>query len=224
MSRRGLAWCAAVLVVMLPASCSPAGEEPAAPRDGAATASGRASTQAPSSPEEPSPGDAPDGSPQPTFTPPYQPRGDERAVELPAELPIEAPDSATAEEHAVLAAAGRFMASWDAVLFGAGDERSGILRTATDPQLARLLNYLAESAAKERVIVGEPTELELLAVSVIGDKAEVDLCTIMRDWIQYTGGTPEPQPEVERLILTMSLADGVWLASDTEQADPDPCA
>lgn len=226
MSRRALALSAAVLVVLLPASCSSAAEEPPGLTDGTATAPGTPPVSAVPSDEPTDPGDDPsEPAPEPgaAFTPPYQPPGEERVVELPGELPIDPPDGATDEERAVLQAAGRFMASWDAVLFGAGDEQSGILRTAVDPQLGRLINYLVESVSKQRVIVGEPTEIELRGVDVDDTTAEVDICTIMRDWVEYTGGTPEPQPEVERLVLTMSLVDGAWLASDTEQADPEPC-
>ncbi|WP_116947126.1 hypothetical protein [Jiangella endophytica] len=229
MSRRALVLGATVFVFLLPASCSSAGEEPAGLSDGTTTvpATESASAAPTDQPTETTvPGDEPAEpapEPGPTFTPPYLPPGEERTVELLTELPIEAPGDATDEELAVLQGAGRFMASWDAVLFGAGDEQSGILRTAVDPQLGRLLNYMIESVSKQRVVVGEPTQLVLRGVSVDGDAAEVDVCTIMRDWVQYIGGTPEPQPEVERLVLTMTLVDGAWLASDTEQADPAPC-
>ncbi|TDD72030.1 hypothetical protein E1262_04775 [Jiangella aurantiaca] len=226
MSRRTLVPGATVLAFLLSASCSSAGDEPESLTDEPSTGAVTTSASAP----PPGGGDSPDGgpsgpAPEPgaTFTPPYLPPDEERVIELPSELPIEPPDGATDEERAVLQAAGRFMASWDAILFGAGDEESGILRTAVDPQLGRLLNYLVESVSKQRVIVGEPTEIELRDVTVGDSTAEVDICTIMRDWVQYTGGTPEPQPEVERLLLTMTLVDGAWLASDTEQADPEPC-
>ncbi|SDU88124.1 hypothetical protein [Jiangella alkaliphila] len=225
MSRRVLALGATVLVFLLPASCSSAGEEPAGLGDGTATGPATASASLPSEPSD-EPDDSPSApAPEPgaTFTPPYQLEGEERVVELPSELPIEPPDGATDDERAVLQAAGRFMASWDAVLFGAGDEQSGIMRTAVDPQLGRLLNYLVESVSKRRVIVGEPTQIELRDVTVDDTTAEVDICTIMRDWVQYTDGAAEPQPEVERLVLTMTLVDGVWLASDTEQTDPESC-
>ncbi|WP_053207033.1 hypothetical protein [Jiangella muralis] len=226
MSRRALAVGAAVAAFLLPAGCSAAGEEPTGL--GSSTGSADVTTSASTVPSDPPTvaGDVPSApAPEPAaaFTPPYQPPGEERTVELSAELPIEPPDDATDDERAVLLAAGRFMASWDAVLFGAGDEQSGILRTAVDPQLGRLLNYLVESVSKQRVVVGEPTELRLRDVTVTDTTAEVDLCTIMRDWVQYTRGTAEPQPEVERLVLTLTLVDGDWLASDTEQADPEPC-
>ncbi|SDS07015.1 hypothetical protein [Jiangella sp. DSM 45060] len=226
MSRRALAVGAAVAAFLLPAGCSAAGEEPTGL--GSSTGGSAVTTSASAVPSDPPtvPGDVPSGpvtEPSAAFTPPYQPPGEERTVELHAELPIEAPADATDEELAVLRGAGRFMASWDAVLFGAGDEQSGILRTAIDPQLGRLLNYMVESISKQRVVVGETTHLVLRGVSVDDTTAEVDVCTIMRDWVQYIGGTGEPQPEVERLVLTMTLVDGAWLASDTEQADPAPC-
>ncbi|RIQ23282.1 hypothetical protein [Jiangella rhizosphaerae] len=223
MSRRTLVLGATVLALLFPASCSSAGDEPAGLADDTATGSVTSSQPATPSDQPDASPSAPEPEPGATFTPPYLPPGEERVVELPTELPIEPPDGATDDERAVLRAAGRFMASWDAVLFGAGDEQSGILRTAVDPQLGRLLNYLVESVSKQRVIVGEPTEIELRDVTVGDGTAEVDICTIMRDWVQYTGGTPEPQPEVERLVLTMTQVDGAWLASDTEQADPEPC-
>lgn len=225
MIRRTLVLGATVLAVLLSA-CSSAGEEPEG-------LTGDATTVSATTPPSAAPsgaGDDPDASPSrpapepgATFTPLFLPPDAERVVELPSELPIEPPDDATDEERAVLRAVGRFMASWDAVLFGAGDEQSGILRTAVDPQLGRLLTYLVESVTKQRVVVGEPTRIELRDITVGDGTAEVDICTIMRDWVQYTGGTPEPQPEVERLVLTMKLVDDAWLASDTEQADPEPC-
>jgi hypothetical protein len=239
MSRRLLALAVAAVAaatavgVAALAGCSAGGGEPSDP-SGSAAATTATATASPSAgaPSETAPSDDPDAAPapqdeprpSPTFTQPFLPPGEERVIDLPTELPIEPPPGATHDELAVLAAAGRFMASWDAILFGAGDEESGIFATSADPQLGRLLNYLAESVSKERVIVGEPTVIELHAVSVNGDTAEVDICTVMRDWVQYTAGTPEPQPEVERLVLTMTHDKHGWRASDTAQADPEPCA
>lgn len=226
MSRRLLALMVATAAF---AGCSSAADEPEGLADPTtATASGAASegetaAPAPSGHSDASPEPQEQPEPSPTFTQPFLPPGEQSVIDLPTELVIEPPDDATDDELAVLAAAGRFMASWDAILFGAGDEQSGIFTTSVDPQRTRLINYLVESVSKQRVIVGEPTVIELRSVSVRGDSAEVDICTIMRGWVQYTGGTPEPQPEVERLILTMDLDGDQWLASDTGQADPEPC-
>ena len=235
MSRRLLALAVAAataVVAAAPAGCSAEGGEPSGPPGSATGATTATASPSVSAPSETAPSDDPDAAPapdddprpSPTFTQPFLPPGGERVIDLPSELVIEPPPGATDDERAVLDAAGRFMASWDAILFGAGDDQSGIYATSVDPQLGRLLNYLAESVSKERVIVGEPTVIELHAVSVNGDSAEVDICTVMRDWVQYTGGTPEPQPEVERLILTMTHDEHGWRASDTAQADPEPCA
>lgn len=226
MSRRLLAFVAATAATVAFAGCSSAAEEPEGlpdPTVSASASAGETSGPAPSEQPDASPAPQDEPRPSPTFTQPFLPPGEESVVDLPTELVIEPPADASDDERTVLAAAGRFMASWDAILFGAGDEQSGIFATTADPQLGRLISYLVESASKQRVIVGEPTEITLRSVSVDGDTAEVDICTIMRDWVQYTGGTPEPQPEVERLVLTMTLRDGAWLATDTEQADPESC-
>ncbi|MBB5788255.1 hypothetical protein [Jiangella mangrovi] len=226
MSRRLLALVAATAAL---AGCSAGGDAPEGLSEPATTASASAPAGAT---DEPTPSDDPDTSPapqdeprpSPTFTQPFLPPDEQSVIDLPAELVIEPPDDATDDERAVLVAAGRFMASWDAILFGAGDEQSDIFATSVEPQLGRLLNYLVESVSKQRVIVGEPTVIELRSVSVTAETAEVDICTVMRHWVQYTGGTPEPQPEVERLLLTMTRDGDGWRASDTAQADPEPCA
>lgn len=231
MSRRLLELVAVAAASAVLTGCSSAGDEPSGLPGPTTTASASAPEWAGS--DTPEPTGEPDASPSspsggepepsPTFTQPFLPPGERSVIDLPAALVIEPPDDATEEERAVLDAAGRFMASWDAVLFGAGDEQSGIFATSADPQLGRLLNYLVESVSKERVIVGEPTVIELRSVSVHGTTAEVDMCALMRNWVQYTGGTPEPQPELERLLLTMTHEGGAWLATDTKQADPQPC-
>ena len=161
--------------------------------------------------------------PAPTFTQPHLP-GEPRVVELPEALALEPPADATDEETAVVEAVARFMASWNAVLFGAGVERSRIEQTATGAQLETLVDYAAESDQLERVIVGEPMRLRLLGVETGGSSAAADVCLEMIGWVEVTDGAAGPlMPSLERYVVSMARSGSQWRAIGTQQQDPTEC-
>jgi hypothetical protein len=137
---------------------------------------------------------------------------------------LEPPANATDQEAAVVEAVGRFMASWTAILFGAGVENSRIEQTAAGSQLESLVDYAAESDRLERVIVGEPMRLRLLGVDVVDTAAEADICLQMDGWVELTDGSAELMPSTERYVVSMARSGSDWLASSTQQQDPAECA
>jgi len=166
---------------------------------------------------------APIAEPVPSFAQPYLP-GEPSVVELPEALALEPPPDATDGEVAVVDAAARFMASWNAVLFGAGVEQSRIEHTATGVQLETLVDYAAESEKLQRVIVGEPMQLRLLDVEVAGSNADVDICLEMIGWVQVTDGATGPlMPSLERYVVSLTQSGSDWLAAGTQQQNPAEC-
>lgn len=161
--------------------------------------------------------------PNPSFTQPFVP-GEPSVIELREQLPIEVPDDATDEERAVLEATGRFMASWDAILFGAGEEEAGIYETATGEQLKRLIELGVETKMQSTVTVGEPTVIDLVDVTVDGDTAEVDVCITMKDWVEYAAGEPTQLDETERQLVTMVREGKTWRASNSSPQDASACS
>ncbi|TDE15767.1 hypothetical protein [Jiangella asiatica] len=224
MSRRAATL--AVLVAAALAGCSEPGDEP----EGLGGTTGTGTSSAEPDPTEPgSTGtsgneDSPEPEPSPGFTQPYLPEGEESVIELATELPIDVPDDATEEETAVLTAVGRFMASWDAILFGADPETARLAETATDPQFSRLVQYATESTMDQRVTVGEPTVVELMDIQVDDTTAEVDVCITMTNWVEYVGGEAEPLDAVERQVLTVKDVEGRWLVSDANPKGATGCS
>lgn len=160
---------------------------------------------------------SPVAEPAPTFTQPHLP-GEPRVVELPEVLALEPPQDATDEEAAVVHAVARFMASWNAVLFGAGVERSRIEQTATGAQLETLVDYAAKSDQLNRVIVGEPMRLRLLGVEVGSSSADADICLEMIGWVEVTDGVVGPlMPSLERYVVSMVRSGTDWRAIGTQQ-------
>lgn len=217
----------ALAVVATAAACSAPADEPAGLSTSAPPADVDGSSPPPSPTSDPSrpastepASDAPE--PDPSFTQPFVP-GEPSVIDLPEKLPIDVPDGASDAERAVIEATGRFMASWDAVLFGAGEQRSGIHETATGEQLRRLIDLGVNSAMQNKVTVGEPTVIDLVDVSVDADTAEVDICITMNDWVEYSAGEAEELDETERQLVTMVRTDGSWLASDTKPRDASSC-
>ncbi|WP_035812871.1 hypothetical protein [Jiangella gansuensis] len=226
MSRRGVKLATLTAVAALAACSSPA-EEPAGLSDPTTTES----TPADADPTDSEPAETPRGDDEPPatepsdgFTQPFLPDGQESVIELAPQLPVEIPGDATAEEEAVLEVVGRFMAAWDAILFGADPETARLAESATNPQLGRLVQYSAESVLEQRVTVGEPTVIEVRDVSVDGTTAEVDACITMANWVQYVRGEPEPLDAVERQVLTVENVDGRWLVSNSTQKGATACS
>lgn len=214
-------------VFLVLAGCSSAQDEPAGLTGSrsAATDVDPAGTTAPTDgPDESAPTSSePSNEPNPSFTQPFVP-GEPSVIELPDQLPIDIPADATDEERAVLEATRRFMASWDAVLFGAGEDESGIHETATGEQLERLIDLGVKVVMQRTVTVGESTVIDLVDVSVDGDTAQVDMCITMRDWVTYTDGEPEELDELERQVVTMVRAGDTWKASDSKPMDASSCS
>ncbi|HEY9376002.1 MAG TPA: hypothetical protein VIQ02_02765 [Jiangellaceae bacterium] len=150
--------------------------------------------------------------------------GEPSVVELPEALVLEPPANATEDEAAVVAAVARFMASWSAILFGAGVERSRIGQTATGAQLEALVDYAAESERLRRVVVGEPMRLRLLSVAVADTSAEADICLQMDGWVTVSDGQTQLMPSGERYVVSMARSGSDWLARSTEQQNPTECA
>lgn len=220
------------LVVMsaLLAACSAAGEEPVGlgPSDGVATSTSTpgeaeptatADATTPAQPDDEG-GDEPE--PQASFTQPYVP-GEPRVIDLPDELPVRPPDGINDEQQAVLDAVGRFMASWQAVLFGADEDRSGIAETSGGAQLDQLRGFIADAAEQEWVFTGEPMLLRARSVEVDGDAATVDLCIGLPNWFEFRGGQLQLYNSLERYTIDLERADDAWLATDTQQTDESAC-
>ncbi|NED95146.1 hypothetical protein G1H11_07440 [Phytoactinopolyspora alkaliphila] len=171
----------------------------------------------------PPPDDDGGSEPEPGFTQPYLPGDEPNVIELPDELPVEPPDDATDDELEVLEGVGRFMASWQAVLFGADAELSKVRDTAVEPQLGRLIEFIGQAEQEEWVFTGEPMLLQARDVSVNGDSAEVDLCLALPGWIEFRGGSVSPYPSPERYIVDMQQRSGTWVASNAREQDAQAC-
>ncbi|WP_129667850.1 hypothetical protein [Phytoactinopolyspora endophytica] len=220
----------AVAVLVL-TGCGGGGEEPV----GLETEAGLATTAPPDEGgDEPTPTSEPtstepaDGGgeevdPEPTFTQPHIPGDDPSVIDLPKELDVEPPSEVSGEEQEVLQAAGRFMASWQAILFGADEEQSGIRDTATGAILDSLVSFIAQAEEEKWVFTGDPMELTARSVSVDGDQADVELCLAFPGWIEIRGGGVTPYPSPERYALELERAGDGWVTSNTQEQDAAPC-
>ncbi len=224
MRRMAPATAAALMLVI--AGCSSDSAEPAG-LDGTATTTvgpvpdptdtPAATTSTPDPPDDATP------EPEASFTQPHLPGDEPSVISLAEELPIEAPEGVTDDDLQVLEAAGRFMASWQAVLFGADDKQSGIRDVATGVQLDRLIDLIGEMDREEWVFIGTPMQLEALDLGVAADRAEVDLCIRMLDWFEIRQGAAAPASHLERYRLDLRLLDDQWLVEDTAVQDNTAC-
>jgi hypothetical protein len=169
------------------------------------------------------PGDDEESEPEPSFTQPYLPGDEPSVITLPDELPIEPPDDASDDELEVLAGAGRFMASWQAILFGADEDLSNVRNTTSEPQLGRLTSFIEQAEQEEWVFTGDPMRLQALDVSADGASSEVDLCITLPGWVEFRGGSVTPYASPERYLVYMQLQGGTWVAFDTKKQDPEAC-
>jgi hypothetical protein len=209
------------LLALTVCGCQAAAEQPAGLSTDPPDTPSRTPTPAPESDGPAS--QATVAEPVPSFSQPYL-SGEPSVVELPEALALEPPPDATDAEADVVDAAAKFMASWNAVLFGAGVERSRIEQTATAVQLDTLIDYAAESEKLRRVIVGEPMRLRLLDVDVAGSNADVDICLEMIGWVEVADGVVGPlMPSLERYVVSMTRSGSDWLATGTQQQDPAEC-
>ncbi|NED99685.1 hypothetical protein [Phytoactinopolyspora halotolerans] len=234
-TRRTAAVLSAVIVVVL-AGCGGGGEEPV----GLATETGDAptapsseggdepgSTGEPTSTAQPTPTGPDDGGdqpePGPTFTQPYIPGDEPSVINLPEELDVEPPDQVGDDEREVLRAVGRFMASWQAILFGADAELSGIEETATGSIRDSLVSFIAQAEDEQWVFTGEPMQLTARSVSVDGDQAEVGLCLVFPGWVEFRGGSVSPYPSPERYAVELERTGDRWVVSSAQEQDAAPC-
>lgn len=168
--------------------------------------------------------DEEDPEPAPSFTQPYIPGDEPRVIDLPDELPVEPPDGEVSdEEREVLEAAGRFMASWQAILFGADAERAGVRDTTTGEQLDRLMQFITDRDEQSWVFTGDPMELTARSLSVDGDSAEVDVCLVLAEWVEFRGGSVNPYGSPERYLVHLQRVDGAWKTADAQEEDADVC-
>lgn len=163
--------------------------------------------------------------PSASFTQPYLPEGEQSVIDLPTDIPAEPPAGASDAEREVVGALGRFMASWNALLFGAGVSESGIEETSSGTQLDRLRDFAAEAEEKQWVFVGDPMALEVRSVEVDGGSATVDVCVGLPQWFEYVGEVRRalPVPSPERYTVTFRSRGEDWSASETEQQDAAVC-
>lgn len=227
---------AAALVLVTGAvlvACDAAGTEPVGLATDGVVTNSPVPDDVPTSTTEPTPTTRPDDDgpdddgtddpePRASFTQPYVP-GEPRVIDLPDQLPVDPPDGVSDAELEVLDAVGRFMASWQAVLFGADEERSGIGLTSTGVQLGRLRDFVRDAAEEEWVFTGDPMRLGARSVGVEGDVAEVDLCIELPQWFEVRGSRIDPYNSLERYAIEMERVDGQWLAADTQKTEADVC-
>lgn len=158
------------------------------------------------------------------FPQPYLPEDEPSTVELRDSAELEGVDDLDDEQAAVVADLGEFVADWDAVLFGVPFEDSGVEETATGDQLATLRAYAEESVDLERVIVGAPTTLRILDVTVAGEEATVEACLLTAGWTEVRGGAfHDVIPAVERSTLGLAQESGRWLAQSSVSGDASEC-
>ncbi|NDL58553.1 hypothetical protein [Phytoactinopolyspora mesophila] len=199
------------------------GTETPAATDPAADPTGEATGNADATPGSDEDDVDPTAEPEASFTQPHLPTEEPSVIELDDELPVQPPGDVSDDEREVLEAAGRFMATWQAVLFGADAEHSRLYDTTTGVQLDRLTSLIDEMAEDEWVFVGEPMELEALSVSVGGGEAEADLCIGLPGWIEIRGGVGAPFGSVERYLISLWMEDGRWMVTDATSQDTAEC-
>lgn len=214
------------------AGCSAAGEEPAGltTEPAAGSPSGGSTTPPPAEPSDDA-GETPPaetgepGEPDPSFTQPYLPEDAQSVIELPTDLPVEPTEGASEQEQEVVAALGRFMASWNALLFGASLEQAGAEETSSGEQLDRFREYVADAEEREWVFVGQPMQLTVRAIAVDEPTATTDVCIDLPQWFEWVNGELQmPQvPSPERYVVTFQSGDGGWIVSDTDEQDPADC-
>lgn len=170
----------------------------------------------------PQPGDASaqpdqDAAPQPpeegaVFTQPFVLAGG--TVTLRSAVPVDAPTDLDPGQVPALEAFGRYQAAWENIRWGVSFDASGMGERATGAQLESVESYAEQSRILERVSVGEPGELLVLAAETVDGAVVLDACAHEPGWVLITGGEETAQPPVTRPTVTVQQVDEEWLVSD----------